>query len=213
MLALVQRVIIRLPDWTLHLFVALVLMILAGAFLRARGLLGSQAPRMLAAGLHSTPQSSAPARRASAPKAQQPDDSNVHSGAAPLVSTVDSSAAPGRAAPVDDLPRRPRPPGIPDEAQPYRRTPLFTESTVPKGLLRDHSTRPGVYGLLHVVTGSVRYTVTDERQPDVGSITLTPDTSAGLIEPTILHHVKPLSEDTTFFVEFNRAEPQKKAEA
>lgn len=42
---------------------------------------------------------------------------------------------------------------LPEDVRPYRRTPTFTESTIPPSLLMDHTTKPGVWGVIHVVTG------------------------------------------------------------
>ncbi|WP_104491069.1 DUF1971 domain-containing protein [Paracoccus denitrificans] len=44
-------------------------------------------------------------------------------------------------------------PAWPGDAAPYRRTPEFTETTVPGGLLRAHATRPGTWARLHVLEG------------------------------------------------------------
>ena len=44
------------------------------------------------------------------------------------------------------------PPGL----EPYKRTPLFTGATVPAGLLKDHSTKEGTWGLINVEEGETR---------------------------------------------------------
>ena len=41
----------------------------------------------------------------------------------------------------------------PDGLLAYKRTPEFTEASVPAGLLRRHSTKPGVRACLHVEAG------------------------------------------------------------
>jgi tellurite methyltransferase len=46
---------------------------------------------------------------------------------------------------------------LPDGFAPYKRTPTFTEATVPRGLLETHSTKEGVWGLIHVVEGELEY--------------------------------------------------------
>lgn len=48
---------------------------------------------------------------------------------------------------------------LPPGAQAYKRTPVFTQDTVPAGLLRDHVTREGTWALIHVLEGVVRYRV------------------------------------------------------
>lgn len=42
---------------------------------------------------------------------------------------------------------------LPEDVVAYKRTPSFTEETVPAGLLADHETRQGVWGLLVVEDG------------------------------------------------------------
>lgn len=73
----------------------------------------------------------------------------------------------------------------------YKRTPDFTEASVPSGLLKDHSTKDRARSLIHVTAGHLRYAVTDARCGADERI-LKPDTAPGLVEPTILHRVEPL---------------------
>lgn len=94
---------------------------------------------------------------------------------------------------------------LPENAQPYHRTGNFTQTTVPAGLLKAHSTKEGVWGLIHVLEGRLAYRVIDPRRPRSETI-LTPDTDRGVVEPTILHEVEPLGA-VLFFVEFHKAEP------
>lgn len=88
------------------------------------------------------------------------------------------------------------PPGL----EPYRRTPDFTESTVPAGLLADHTTKDGTWALIHVAEGLLRYRVTDPRRAPL-DLVLSPGQAPGVIEPTIRHHVEPLG-TVRFHVEF-----------
>ena len=44
---------------------------------------------------------------------------------------------------------------LPPEVKPYRRTPEFTESTIPAGLLKGHTTKPGVWAMIHVLEGGI----------------------------------------------------------
>ena len=48
---------------------------------------------------------------------------------------------------------------LPENTRPYKRTPIFNENTVPKGLLRNHNTKNGVWGLLTVEKGEIEYTI------------------------------------------------------
>ncbi len=85
----------------------------------------------------------------------------------------------------------------------YKRTPNFTENSVPAGLLADHSTKEGVWGLIHVTQGSLRYFITDSRREPEDYV-LHPGTEPGVVEPTILHRVEPIG-SVEFQVEFLRA--------
>ena len=42
---------------------------------------------------------------------------------------------------------------------PYKRTPIFDENTLPAGLRREHRTKPGVWGVIRVLDGRLRYRV------------------------------------------------------
>lgn len=92
--------------------------------------------------------------------------------------------------------------GPPPDAVPYKRTPSFTEENVPAGLLADHDTKEGTWGLIVVEKGQLRYIVDDPRRPRSERI-LTPDTDPGVIEPTVRHRVAPLGV-VRFHVEFLR---------
>ena len=87
---------------------------------------------------------------------------------------------------------------LPDGLRAYRRTPVFTETSVPAGLLKDHETKPGVWGVIHVVSGRLRYSIPSRRE----SVTLSPD-RPGIVEQTVPHHVTRLG-PVSFYVEFWR---------
>ena len=86
---------------------------------------------------------------------------------------------------------------LPDNVVAYQRTNLFTQDSGPPGLLKNHSTKEGVWGLIQVENGQLEYTIENK---DVHI--LTPEKS-GVVEPTVTHHVKPLGE-VLFSVEFYR---------
>ena len=52
------------------------------------------------------------------------------------------------------------PPGV----QPYRRTDVFTELTVPVALLKAHTTKEGAWALIHVLEGRLAYRIDDPRR-------------------------------------------------
>jgi tellurite resistance-related uncharacterized protein len=91
---------------------------------------------------------------------------------------------------------------LPPDARPYRRTDTFTETTVPKGLLKAHTTKDGAWALIHVLEGRLLYRITDPRRPASDTV-LTPETPPGVVEPTIVHEVAPLG-SVRFYVEFHR---------
>lgn len=93
----------------------------------------------------------------------------------------------------------------PPPLQPYRRTPEFTEATVPPGLLKAHTTKDGTWALIHVLEGRLAYRIEDPRRP-ASDLVLTPEGPPGVVEPTILHAVTPLGA-VRFYVEFCRPEP------
>lgn len=92
---------------------------------------------------------------------------------------------------------------LPDGLKPYKRTATFSEATVPAGLLEDHSTKSGVWGLIHVEEGALRYVVTDPRRASIERV-LTPTEQPGVVEPTILHRIELLG-PVLFHVEFLQA--------
>lgn len=89
---------------------------------------------------------------------------------------------------------------LPPGAEAYRVTPVFTEVTVPSGLLRSHSTARGIWGLIHVLEGRLLYRVLDPLSERV----LEPGLPPGVVEPTVLHEVAPLG-PVRFYVQFHRA--------
>lgn len=92
--------------------------------------------------------------------------------------------------------------GLPSGLEAYKRTPLFTEATVPAGLLKNHSTKESTWGLIHVEAGTLRYCVTDPRRPPF-CVDLAAGTQPGVVEPTVVHRVQPLG-PVQFWVEFYR---------
>ena len=87
---------------------------------------------------------------------------------------------------------------LPDDVSAYKRTPLFTEATVPQGLLKDHATKDGVWGVIHITEGQLRYVV-PTRQIDA----VLDSSQTGIILPTELHRVEPVGK-VMFYVEFHR---------
>lgn len=89
---------------------------------------------------------------------------------------------------------------------------VFTADTIPKGLLKEHSTKEGTWGIIKVLKGELEYVL---EQPDSSNSNSTTTTTSeitfqltsnfhGVIQPKQLHHVRPLSPDVEFVVEFYR---------
>ena len=88
---------------------------------------------------------------------------------------------------------------LPDNVSAYKRTPEFTQDTVPAGLLSAHRTREGAWGLIVVLEGQLEYRILE---PEHEIVQLN-ESLPGVVEPTILHEVKPRGE-VRFYVEFYR---------
>ncbi|MBM4361713.1 MAG: DUF1971 domain-containing protein [Deltaproteobacteria bacterium] len=74
---------------------------------------------------------------------------------------------------------------LPADAAPYRRTPTFTEETLPAGLRANHSTRAGVWALIVVEEGEVDYHVG-------GSVERLRPGRPGVAPPEVTHHLAPV---------------------
>jgi len=73
---------------------------------------------------------------------------------------------------------------LPTDLQPVSQTPVFTQDSIPPGLLREHRTAAGVWGRIVLTEGRLGYEV-----PALGvSVELTPE-HAGVIAPEIPHRV------------------------
>lgn len=88
-------------------------------------------------------------------------------------------------------------PQLPPGASEYKATAVFTEDTVPKGLLKDHQTRPGTWGVIRVIEGKLLYEIAGSQR-----WVLRPGVD-GVIEPEAKHHVRPLG-NVRFQVSFFR---------
>lgn len=78
----------------------------------------------------------------------------------------------------------------------YKQTPEFDEITVPKGLLNAHQTKEGVWGKIVILEGQLQYKINEPEE-----ILLLDVNKYGVVEPTVLHEVKPLGK-VRFYVEF-----------
>jgi tellurite resistance-related uncharacterized protein len=76
---------------------------------------------------------------------------------------------------------------------------VFTEETIPPGLLHAHRTKPGTWALIRVLEGRLLYRVLDPP----GERVLDPAGAPGVVEPGVPHEVAPLG-PVRFLVEFHR---------
>ncbi|HEX5065762.1 MAG TPA: DUF1971 domain-containing protein [Myxococcota bacterium] len=88
---------------------------------------------------------------------------------------------------------------LPPDVAAYRRTAEFTEATVPDGLRRRHTTKPGVWGRIQVLEGELRYRILEPAREEH---VLSP-ARPGIVEPEVPHEVEPVGR-VRFYVEFLR---------
>ena len=85
---------------------------------------------------------------------------------------------------------------LPPDVERYRTTWVFTEATVPTGLLKAHRTKAGVWGRIVVLEGRLAYRVRGEE-------TVLGPERPGVVEPGVVHEIEPLG-IVRFFLEFYR---------
>lgn len=93
-------------------------------------------------------------------------------------------------------------PILPSDVVKYTQVPKtrFTASTIPSGLLKDHSTKEGTWGVIRVFRGELEYRILEPSE----SVHALDADRVGVIEPTMLHSVRAISDDVEFVVEFWR---------
>ena len=85
---------------------------------------------------------------------------------------------------------------FPENFIPYKKTPVFSEESLPSGLKNDHSTKVGIWGKIIVIEGRIQYCVTSLNT----DVELSPG-EPGIVLPEIIHSVTPL-DMVKFYVEF-----------
>lgn len=85
---------------------------------------------------------------------------------------------------------------LPSHVQVYHRTPDFDQNTIPAGLLREHTTKAGVWARIVVLEGELAFRSV-ARQLNV----VLDNTRPGIVEPEVSHEVEPLG-PVRFYVEF-----------
>lgn len=87
---------------------------------------------------------------------------------------------------------------LPENLQYYKSTPTFTQDSVPASLLSEHTTKAGVWGMLTVESGCLKYIVT-ESGAETEQLLTAGNTAVIVSEQT--HYVKPQGE-VAFHVAF-----------
>lgn len=95
-----------------------------------------------------------------------------------------------------------RGPPLPEDARCYRRIGPFEADTIPAGLLRRHDLKPGVWGTLHIVAGSIHFCWDD----DVGGRRLLGAGDTMLVPPAVPHHLE-TEWPVTLTIAFHAPEP------
>ncbi len=81
-------------------------------------------------------------------------------------------------------------------------TPIFDENTLPAGLRKEHRTKAGVWGIIRIIHGQVKYSILDP----ASQTTLDVD-SPGFVMPDQPHLVEPLG-PMQMMVEFYNHDPR-----
>lgn len=96
--------------------------------------------------------------------------------------------------PANDIPAK-----LPDDVEAYGLSPDFSSDNLPEKLRSAHSTKAGTWGLLHVLAGTIRFSL---ETPKHGTKEVTKFETV-VIPPETPHHVEFL-EPGSFFIEFYR---------
>eukprot|EP00798_Chlamydomonas_sp_ICE-L_P013940 gene13940-19876_t len=93
---------------------------------------------------------------------------------------------------------------LPSDVIKYSQVPAsgkcFTADKIPKGLLKQHTTKEGTWGVIDVQKGTLEYKILEPAE----QVFALKAPAKGIIEPTVLHQVKALTDDLEFVVEFHR---------
>lgn len=82
----------------------------------------------------------------------------------------------------------------------YKTSPEFTQDSIPKGFLKSHSTKAGVWAKIIINNGQLLY-ILDNSKEETQLLNIDTD---GIIVPEMLHHVA-ASGNVNFHVEFYRS--------
>lgn len=86
---------------------------------------------------------------------------------------------------------------LPSNLKQSRRTPEFTELSIPSGLLKAHQTKAGTWGKIVILEGELLYRIL---APELEEVMLSAS-NYGVVEPTVLHEVSAPGK-VKFYVQF-----------
>ena len=102
-------------------------------------------------------------------------------------------------------PRLKLPTRFPKDLEKHCQTEYFTKDDIPKSLMDRHSTKRGTWGIIRVSSGRLLYSKLNNNEGgDHYDIDVLDMYTPGMIEPTVVHEVSPLTDDVEFHVEFYR---------
>lgn len=73
----------------------------------------------------------------------------------------------------------------PSSPAPYRSSPVFDEGTLPQALRRAHRTKEGVWGVIRILSGQLKFVITE-----TGETRMLDPNSSALVLPNQLHYVE-----------------------
>lgn len=91
---------------------------------------------------------------------------------------------------------------IPGDYINYKSSDIFTKENVPKIFLNSHNTRKGVYGMIEVLTGSLKFYGLTEHNGKIEQEIIIDAGKTAISPPQYWHKVELLTGDTTFKVNF-----------
>jgi len=91
-------------------------------------------------------------------------------------------------------------PTIPDDFVSYKKTPMFTQDSVPDSLQKDHSTASEIWAQIIIEKGSLKYNITE---PGFEGEYLLNATNPGVISAGHTHFIEPVG-SVSFYIEFYR---------
>lgn len=87
------------------------------------------------------------------------------------------------------------PGALPPDVEAYRSTNVFSEETLPAGLRKNHSTKAGVWAVIHVEEGRLRYCV-----PAWNYDKILEAGQQDIVAPQVVHYVEPQGKVRMFVV-------------